>query len=48
MVLSNVYILSKMLIVFGNTKITFYLDISGGQNYNLHLNLVNFFNDSVN
>jgi hypothetical protein len=31
-----------------NTKITFYLETSGGQSYNLHLNVVHFFNTSVN
>jgi len=27
-----------------NTKISFYLETSGGQNYNLYLNVVHFFN----
>ncbi len=31
-----------------NTKITFYLETSGGQNSNLHLNVVYFFNTSIN
>ncbi len=31
-----------------DTKITFYLETSGGQNSNLHLNIVYFFNTSVN
>ncbi len=31
-----------------NTDIYSYLETSGGQNYNIYLNLVNFFNISVN
>ncbi len=31
-----------------NTKIDSYLETSGGQNYNLYLNVVHFFNTSVN
>ncbi len=31
-----------------NTKITLYLVTSGGQNFNLYLNVVYFFNTSVN
>ncbi len=31
-----------------NTKISFYLETSDGQNSNLHLNVVHFFNASVN
>ncbi len=30
-----------------NTNISFYLETSGGQNSNLHLNIVPFFNNSV-
>jgi len=30
-----------------NIKITFYLETSGGQNLNLYLNVVHFFNTSV-
>jgi hypothetical protein len=31
-----------------NTNISFYLETSGVQSYNLYLNVVNFFNTSVN
>ncbi len=31
-----------------NTNINLYLETSGGQNTNLHLNVVQFFNTSVN
>jgi hypothetical protein len=31
-----------------NTKISFFLDTSGGQNSNLYLNVVHFFNTNVN
>jgi hypothetical protein len=31
-----------------NTKINSYLERSGGQNYNLYVNVVHFFNTSVN
>ncbi len=31
-----------------NTNISSYLETSGGQSYNLYLNVVNFFNTSVN
>ncbi len=31
-----------------NTKITAYLETSGGQNSNLYLNVVHFFNTGVN
>ncbi len=30
-----------------NTNISFYLEMSGGQNYNLYLNVVYLFNNSV-
>jgi hypothetical protein len=31
-----------------NTNIYSYLEASGGQSYNLHLNVVNFFNNGDN
>jgi hypothetical protein len=31
-----------------NTNISFHLETSGGQNSNLYLNVVHFFNTSVN
>ncbi len=31
-----------------NTNIYSYLETSGGQSYNLYLNVVNFFNTSLN
>jgi len=31
-----------------NTKITFYLDTYGGENFILYLNVVHFFNTKVN
>jgi hypothetical protein len=31
-----------------NTNIYFYLETSGGQSFNLYLNVVHFFNTSVN
>jgi len=31
-----------------NTSICFYLETSGGQDFNLCLNVVNFFNNNVN
>ncbi len=38
----------KFFNIYLNTNIYSYLETSGGQSYNIYLNVVHFFNTSVN